>query len=308
VLVDAVACLEAGPGGAAVLTAAEGGDLPAARQALAELARRPGLSPRLAHHLALVYYRAAVFLEEQDRPGDADPCWRLAWPCWLRLLASSGQPVTDDHPLLAHLLAVHRRRVNALLARDQVEPARRHWALVQGLPETARPIDAALAGTLAEAAARFREELATEYLVAMREAMRYGQVAEGWRADYEKGLTGLARLLSLDKGNVRLLTALVETCNDYFHDCYVNEDARRLWEGVERYTPFALQLALLSDKRQADLTARAALAEFYKFRGFVAPQRERKLALFREALGFDPRNENVRELLEQAADPKEARR
>jgi hypothetical protein len=308
VLVDAVACLEAGPGGAAVLTAAEGGDLPAARQALAELARRPGLSPRLAHHLALVYYRAAVFLEEQDRPGDADPCWRLAWPCWLRLLASSGQPVTDDHPLLAHLLAVHRRRVNALLARDQVEPARRHWALVQGLPETARPIDAALAGTLAEAAARFREELATEYLVAMREAMRYGQVAEGWRADYEKGLTGLARLLSLDKGNVRLLTALVETCNDYFHDCYVNEDARRLWEGVERYTPFALQLALLSDKRQADLTARAALAEFYKFRGFVAPQRERKLALFREALGFDPRNENVRELLEQAEDRKGARR
>jgi hypothetical protein len=107
---------------------------------------------------------------------------------------------------------------------------------------------------------------------------------------------------------VRLLTALLEMCNDYFHDCYVNEDSRRLWEGVERYTPFALQLAVLADRREADLTARAALAEFYKFRGFVAPERERKRSLFREALAFDPRNGNVRELLEQVDDPKEARR
>src|SRR5581483_1334029 len=256
--------------------------------------------PRLAHHLALVYHRAAVFFEEQQRPPEAEACWRRAWPCWLHLLASSGRPVTAGDPFLSYLFGIHRRRVNALLARDRVEPARRHWALVQGLPDLARPLDGALAEALAEAAARFREELATEYLVATREAMRYGPVAEGWRADYDKGLAGLARLLSLDKGNVRLLTALVETCNDYFHDCYVNEDTRRLWEGVERHTPFALQLALLADRRRADLTARVALAEFYKFRGFVAPERERKVALFREALEFDPRNANVRELLEEA--------
>lgn len=307
-LVDAVGGLGADPGGSAVLGAAERGDLPAARQALAEVAGRRDLAPRLAHHLALVYHRAALFLEEQERPDEAEACWRRAWPCWLRLLASSGQPVTGDHPLLSHLFGIHRGRVNALLARDRVETARRHWALVQELPDMARCIDGALAEALAESAARFREELATDYLVATREAMRYGPVAEGWRADHDKGLAGLARLLSLDKGNVRLLTALVETCNDYFHDCYVNEDTRRLWEGVERYTPFALQLALLADRRRADLTARAALGEFYKFRGFVAPERERKVALFREALGFDPRNANVRELLEEAEKPREARR
>src|SRR5262249_19797707 len=180
---------------------------------------------------------------------------------------------------------VHRHRVSALLARDRVEPARRSWSLVQALPEMARPIDGHLADKLAELAAQFREEVATEYLVATREAMHYGQAPEGRRAGCDRGLAGLARLLSLDPGSVRLLTALVETCNDYFHDCYVNEDTRRLWEGVERYTPFALQLALLADRRRADLTAQAALAEFYKFRGFVAPERERKLALFREALG-----------------------
>jgi hypothetical protein len=305
-LVDAVACLDADPGGAAVFAAAQRGDPAAARQALGAVAARRDVAPSLAHHLALVYHRAAVFLEGRQRGDEAEPCWRLAWRCWLRLLASSAPAA--DHPLLAHLLGTHRRRVTELLARDQVEAARRHWAMVQDLPETARAVAGELADSLTESAARFREELANEYLVATREAMRYGSIPEGWRADYDRGLTGLMRYLSLDRGNVRLLTALLETCNEYFHDCYVNEDSRRLWDGVERYTPFALQLAVLADRREADLTARAALAEFYKFRGFVAPERDRKRSLFSEALAFDPRNENVRQLLDQAENPKEARR
>ena len=70
-------------------------------------------------------------------------------------------------------------------------------------------------------------------------------------------------------------------------------DLRALCEGAERYTPFALQLALLADRREADLTARAALAEFYKFRGFLAGDRARKIALYQEALRFNPANANV---------------
>ena len=303
-LIDAVACLERDPRGAALVEAAERGDLAASRQALVELAGRLDLAPSLAHHLALIYHRAAVFEDEREQTAAAEPHWRLAWRCWLRLLASlptaGGEP-----PLLAYLLAAHRRRLTALLAQDRVDAARVHWTLVAELPETARRIDPALAETIAAATDRFREELATEYLVATREAMLYGAVAEGWRADYEKGLAGLVRLLGLDGSNVRLLTALVETCNEYFHDCYVNEEGARLWEQVERYTPYAQQLALVADRRPADLTARAALAEFYKFRGFVAPERERKLALFREALGFNLRNRNVCELLEQAEALKE---
>jgi hypothetical protein len=301
-LVGFLDCLEARTDGSAIVAAAERGELAVAREALAAVAERDP-APALAHHLALVYHRAARFLEERDRDSDAEPYRRLAWRCWLRMLVSLEPKVSIDHPLLQHLLAIHRQRINALLVRDQAEPARRHWALVQQLPEQARLLDDSLAGVLTELAARFRDELATEYLVATREAMRYGEIAAGWRADYDRGLAGLVRLLSLDHDNVRLLTAVVETCNECFHDCYVNEDSHRLWQGVERYTPFALRLALLADRRQADLTARAALAEFYKFRGFVAPERERKLALFSEALAFDPRNENVRDLLEQTRKP-----
>ncbi len=307
-LIDAVACLDRDPRGPAILEAAERGDLAAARQLLAQLAARADLPPSLNHHLALFYHRAAVHLEACEQTAAAEPYWRLAWRGWLRLLALSPPAAGGEYPLLVHLLAGHRRRITALLARNLVEPARVHWSIVADLAEAAGAIDPNLAETLTVATARYREELATEYLVATTEAMRYGSVAEGWRADYETGLAGLVRFLALDGNNVRLLTALVETCNAYFHDCYVNEDSRRLWDGVERYTPFAQQLALLADQKQVELTARAAVAEFYKFRGFVASERDRKLALFHEALSFNPRNQNVRELLRQAEELKEAGR
>ena len=102
---------------------------------------------------------------------------------------------------------------------------------------------------LAERAARFRDELATDYLLATREAMRYGAIPEGWRADYAKGLSGLLRLLSLDRDNVRLLTAMVEICNDWFLDLYNAGDPRQLAEHVDRFTPFATQLARLVGDR-----------------------------------------------------------
>ena len=43
--------------------------------------------------------------------------------------------------------------------------------------------------------------------------------------------------------------------------------------------------------------ARAALGGFTKFRGFVAADSARKAELYREALRFNPADENVRELL-----------
>jgi hypothetical protein len=127
--------------------------------------------------------------------------------------------------------------------------------------------------------------------------MRFGDVPEGWRADYDKGLGHLRRFLSLDRENVRLLTALVEVCVEWFLDCYNNDDRGQLRRQVERFTPFALQLARLVGGGEGQPAARAALAEFYKFRGFVAAGREDKAALYRAALRFDPANENARQLL-----------
>ena len=51
--------------------------------------------------------------------------------------------------------------------------------------------------------------------------------------------------------------------------------------------------------------ARAAVADFYKFRGFVAGDHSRKVALYREALRFNPSNGNVRDLLADLGEPAE---
>ncbi len=288
-LVDVVDLLLGLPDGALLL------DSPVPREILAE---RTDLPPRLAHHLALADTRAALFLEGQgDHPDDAVACWRRAWDHWLRFLA--GPDVPGGAAVLAdHLLDLHRRRLTALLARADVDEARGTWQrLVQALPERAAELAPSLADLLGERVARWRDDLATEFLLATREAMRFGDVPEGLHADYEKGLAALRRHLSLDHDNVRLLTALVEICTDWFLDLYNAPDVGDLAEVVGRFTPLAQQLARLSEGRPGDLPARAVLADFWKFRGFVTHDRARKRALYEEALQFNPGNSNVRELL-----------
>ncbi len=313
-LVDAVVLLDADPQGKAVLEAAAAGDVEQARRGLANLARRADLEPRLAHHLALLYHRAALHLEGRDQGEAADALWLSAWHCWLRVLAALAPGEFDaaanggpgkGRLLLGWLLGAHRARLGDLLAQGKMERARRHWDAVHALPGTARLHSEDLAQRLDAALTPFRNELATAYLTATHEAMRHGEVRSGWRADYDRGLGALRRLLSLDRDNVRLLTALVDSCSEWFFDCYNNEDGPGLREGVNRFTPFALKLARLVEGRPAELAARAALAEFYKYRGFIAPERAAKVALYREALRFNPANRNVGDLLAELQPPEE---
>ncbi len=295
-LMSAVEALAETPDGAAVLDALDAGDAATARSHLDSLSERPDLSPRMAHHLALLMRRAAIACEERDDTENAEPYWRRAWLCWLRFLGATTD-LDARRILLDFLLEEHRHRLNDLLARNAVDAARRHWNLVRDLPTQGGRVEETLGRDLAERLEQFREELATEYLLTTREAMRFGVIPEGWRADYDKGLTYLRRLLSLDRDNPRLLAALVEICNDWFLDLYHQHDATTLRAQIDRFTPFALQLARRLGERPSDLLARAALAEFWKFRGFLAADREQKTALYREALRFNPANDNVRDLL-----------
>jgi hypothetical protein len=296
-LVDAVDFLAHSDAGRDLLAAAERQDVEAVAGAVEALASVADLPARLAHHLALLEQRAAQALDDTDRAAEAVARWRQAWRFWLRFLAApsevGGPAGAAAGLLLDHMLAAHRGRVNDLLGRGGVEDARRYAALVQELPAPA----AGLREEVAARVARFREELATEYLVSTREAMRYGDVPEGYRSDYVKGLGRLQRLLSLDSDNVRLLTTLLEICAEWFFDLYRLGDWSALIEQVGRFTPFAMRLARLADVRPGELAARAAVAEFYKFRGFVSPDPAAKAALYREALRFDPANANVRDLL-----------
>jgi tetratricopeptide (TPR) repeat protein len=276
---------------------------------LPEIVARTDQPARLVHHLALLQLRAAQALEERDQTDLAEPYWRRSWQLWLRWITApettQNVAVETIASLLDFLLGLHRTRVNDLLSRNEVDRARRHWNLVLDLPGMAGERGEALGKDLADRLARFRDELSSEYLVTTREAMRYGDIGEGMHADYDKGLTYLRRLLSLDRDSVRLLTALVEVCGEYFLDLYHAGSPEQLVEQVDRFLPFALQLGRLIENQPGALAARAALAEFYKFRGFVTRDREQKKNLYREALRFNPANDNVRTLLETLENPNE---
>jgi hypothetical protein len=289
-LTDLVDLLGEVPGGAAVLEAAREGNAAAAWTGLDELGTQPGLPGRLHHHLALAAWRSALHWERGDDVDRAPVLWRMAWRNWLAFLTGPEAPAEAERArLLDLLLRVHARHINELLSSGDPKAARIHWTLVQSLATESED--------LARRVAKFRDELATQYLLTTREAMRHGEVPEGWRADYERGLALLCRLLSLDRDNVRLLTALVEICGEWFIDLYHAPDAGRLPEQVKRFTPFALQLARLVADRPGELPARSALAEFWKFRGFVENDPASKVGLYREALRLDPSNANVRQLL-----------
>jgi hypothetical protein len=279
-LAGAVECLERETVGLDAIDSAERGDATTARAKLQSLAMRDDLSPDTAHHLALLYQRGATLAEERD-PVQADELWRLAWRCWLRWATTAAK--ADRTLVFSWLFAEHRRTIKELLARNAVDRARRHWRRIEDLPsvpggsELTQPIEI------------FRDELATEYLVQTREAMHYGTVSPGYDADYETGLSWLTRLMSLDRDNPRLLTELVSICTEWFLECYANNDLGRLAEGVDRFTPFALHLARrIEQSDAAELTARSALAEFTKFRGFITDDPARKADLYREALRWHP--------------------
>jgi hypothetical protein len=298
---DFVQLLREDPSGQAALSCAAQGDIAGAHESLEALARHNDLPPRLAHHLALVFHRAAFHGEAGGPAETADRCWHLAWRCWLRMLGSLPTPGKAER-LAGRLLDSHRQAIREYLAQGVVDAARRHWGHVNAVVPLARELAPDLAGMLAGAVTRFRDDLTRDCLTALREVMKHGAIPEGWRADYAPGLAYLKRLLSLDRDNLRLLTALVETAGDWFLDCYNNEDPPTLWEQVERLTPFALKLARLVEERPEELAARAALAEFTKYRGFIAADLSEKVALYREAARFDPTNENVRQLLAEAED------
>jgi hypothetical protein len=298
-LADLVDLLETVSEGHAALAAAERGELQEAWDQLEALAGREDLPARLAHHLALLLGRKAIAAEQHDSP-EAVPSWRLSWRCWLHHLAQE-ENAAGRRVLLDWLLAHQRQRINDLLSRNAVEPARSHWQLVQQLPEL--PANALVQQDLAQRVTAFRDELATEYLVATREVMRYGAIPEGWRADYDRGLAYLRRLLSLDGDNLRLLSVLIEICTDWLFDLSVTGELSLLRQQLERFTPFAHRLARLVEDQAGQLSARAALAEFWKIRGLLTADRQQKRALYQEALRFNPANGEAARLLAELEPP-----
>ncbi len=301
-LLDLVTLLDSIPEGQAVLAICQADNRKELHAALQAVLDRDELPERLAHHLALWTFRIATGLEDHAPNDPVDVWWKLCWQAWLRhLLRWTSE---ERAPLIDHLLARHRQTLTDRLSRTQIEPARKIWGVIADLPKLAEKLKPALRAELTGRVNVFREALASDYLAQTREVMKQGEIREGFQADYDRGLSHLRRLVNLDRENLRLLTGLVEICHEWFLDFYQAGDRPGLVEQVDRFTPFAMQLASLVQSRPDETAARTALSEFWKFRGFLAPNHDDARRLYEQALEFDPANQNVRELLVKLDEPR----
>jgi hypothetical protein len=292
-LTDLVACLAALPD-SGVLALARQGDAAAVESALARLTNRNDLPGRLCHHLALLTLGQAQALEPHD-PAEAARLWRRAWLFWLGLFAGPDAPAGRPRELLLdHLLGLHRTLIVDYLAADEMDAARLHWDLLQEIPALARERSADLGDEVGKRASRCREELVAQFGGATRQAMREGDFPTGWKADHDLATGRLSRLLSLAPDSVRVLTTLLELAADWFRDLDQTRDTDRLRNEVDRFTPQAVQLARLIEDRPGNLGSRYALSAFYRFRSQVAADIPTRISLLREALRFNPGNDEAR--------------
>jgi tetratricopeptide (TPR) repeat protein len=238
------------------------------RAALESITQGPA---QMRHTLAILFWR-----ELKADALDTTTAER-AWGHWLACELPAK--------VIDHLLEWHRQAIVDCLSSGVPEAARKHWDMLHRLP------------ALAERLVGFRDALATHFLVHTREVMRHAEAPAGFSADYERGLSLLRRMLSLDRDNIRLLVALIEICNDWFLDCYNAEEFGTLRDLVQRHRPFAEQLLRLIGDRPGEITARQVLSDFWKARGFSESDREKRVAYYREALRLNPNNENVQQLL-----------
>ena len=143
VLADAVELLQALPDAPNIVKGLFSGEARLGRKALAALADRSDLPPRLSHHLALIEQRAALAWEEREDYEAASAAWLRAWQHWLAYFAATPEANAVQPLLLDHLLSQHRRRLNDLLARNAIDSARRYWNLIQGMPTVAAKVSEA---------------------------------------------------------------------------------------------------------------------------------------------------------------------
>src|SRR5262249_26037258 len=104
-LTDLVDQLRLEPEAASLLEAASRGDVDAVRTSIAGLVGAPALPVPLAHHLAVLEWRAAQGLDVANRVTEATVAARGSWLAWMRYLASN---VEHQGLLVDHLLAHHR--------------------------------------------------------------------------------------------------------------------------------------------------------------------------------------------------------
>jgi tetratricopeptide (TPR) repeat protein len=156
-------------------------------------------------------------------------------------------------------------------------------------------------------------ELANELLddwcsVLVREAERITtdpaaiqQLPQGIRQNYRGGLDHLDRFIGLGIPVIRVLRTSLHWYNEWCYDLYVSHKLDQIVALMGPARAVADLLGALCVKARGHAPENQALSTHYLLRGFTTDNQDQGMEYYREALAWNPANQNAEQLLGEAA-------
>lgn len=128
------------------------------------------------------------------------------------------------------------------------------------------------------------------------------RLPEGIRKNYEGGINHLAPFIGLGIPVVRVLRASLDWYNEWCYDLHVTKQRNRITALMTPARAVADKLVPLCTKARGHLPENQALSQHFLLRGFITQDKDPKQASeeYRQALTWNPANQNAQELLGQA--------
>lgn len=224
------------------------------------------------------------------------------------------------HKTLQGILSLHSTQGRRDLAAGRHEQAHVHLrcldlcrtggeALVVTLDEYSLPVNLNLEDSRLQRVTSIARNLLDDWgATLVREAEKVTEDAEaikslpkGIRKNYEGGIRYLEPFIKLNIPEVRVLRTSLEWYNDWCYDLYVTREIERIKALMLSARLVADQLAPLCIKGRGYPPENQALSQHFLLRGFATDEPEHATKEYKEALEWNPGNDNAEQLLGQAA-------
>ncbi|RFS86986.1 hypothetical protein D0T12_01640 [Actinomadura spongiicola] len=282
----------------------------------------------LHHDLAVLYRERA--LRQNARTGSAGERLAVATTLWALLLADeafwrrAGVARDDEdaprEKIIGGLLDLHAAHGARALAADRAVSARLHLrcldACRSGDPEAVRELleefgvrndrrvdPRRLTGTARLAAAavdRWCDDLVEDAQSRVADPVAVGALPDGIDQDYEAGIGRLAPFIRLGVAVRRVLVTGMEWHNDWAMCHYNNRAFDQMKDVLASGREFCDRLVRLCAPGEAHRPENQAVSRYLLLRGVVTDTDEKAIAEMKEALRWNPANDNATRVLFQS--------
>ncbi len=136
---------------------------------------------------------------------------------------------------------------------------------------------------------------------AAEDAEAFKRLPKGIQKNYEGGIKKLEPFINLNIPVKRVLRASLEWYNAWCYDLYLTHDPERIQELMKPACAVADQLVALCIKLRGHTPENQSLSMHFLLRGFTCGDPEQAINEYREALAWNPANENAQKLLGESA-------